>query len=59
MPKQLARRLQSRPTLLLDPDDLTQAIEAELAALAEIDADYAEELHLLGLWCTDRLGGWC
>ena len=47
MPKHLARRLQSRPALLLDPDGLTLAIEAELAALAEIDADYAEELQLL------------
>ena len=47
MPKHLARRLQSRPALLLDPDGLTLAIEAELAALAEIDADYAEELRLL------------
>ena len=47
MPKQSARASRSPPAMPLDPDDLTQAIEAELAALAEIDADYAEELHLL------------
>src|SRR5215216_7548393 len=47
MPKQSARAFRSPPALPLDPDDLTLAIEAELAALAEIDADYAEELQLL------------
>ena len=47
MPKHSARALRSPPAMPLDPDDLTQAIEAELAALAEIDADYAEELQLL------------
>ena len=47
MPKHLARALRSPPAQPLDPDDLTQAIEAELAALTEIDADYAEELQLL------------
>jgi hypothetical protein len=47
MPKSSARALRSPPAMPLDPDDLTLAIEAELAALAEIDADYAEELQLL------------
>jgi hypothetical protein len=47
MPKPSARALRSPPAAPLDPDDLTLAIEAELAALAEIDADYAEELQLL------------
>ena len=47
MPKQSARAFRSPPALPLDPDDLTLAIEAELAALADIDADYAEELQLL------------
>jgi hypothetical protein len=47
MPKQSARAFRSPPALPLDPDDLTLAIEAELAALAEIDADYAEEFQLL------------
>jgi hypothetical protein len=47
MPKHSARALRSPPAMPLDPDDLTLAIEAELAALAEIDADYAEELQLL------------
>ncbi len=47
MPKHSARAFRSPPALPLDPDDLTLGIEAELAALAEIDADYAEELQLL------------
>ena len=47
MPKHFARAFRSPPAMPLDPDDLTLAIEAELAALAEIDADYAEELQLL------------
>ena len=47
MPKHFARAFRSPPALPLDPDDLTLAIEAELAALAEIDADYAEELQRL------------
>jgi hypothetical protein len=47
MPKHSARVFRSPPALPLDPDDLTLAIETELAALAEIDADYAEELQLL------------
>src|SRR5215211_3819997 len=47
MPKSSARALRSPPAMPLDPDDLTLAIEAELAALAEIDANYAEELQLL------------
>ena len=47
MPKHFGRAVPSRPALPLDPDDLTPAIEAELAALAEIDADYAEELRRL------------
>ena len=47
MPRHSARAFRSPPALPLDPDDLTLAIEAELAALAEIDADYAEELQLL------------
>ena len=47
MPKHIARAVRSPRAAPLDPDELTLAIEAELAALAEIDADYAEELHLL------------
>jgi hypothetical protein len=47
MPKHSARALRSPPAMPLDPDDLTLAIEAELAALAEIDAAYAEERQLL------------
>ena len=47
MPKPSAGALRSPPAAPLDPDDLTLAIEAELAALAEIDADYAEEFQLL------------
>ena len=47
MPKHFGRAVPSRPALPLDPADLTLAIEAELAALAEIDADYAEELRHL------------
>ncbi len=47
MPKQPARAFRSPPAITLDPDDLTLAIEAERAALAEIDADYAEELQFL------------
>jgi len=47
MPKHFAHAFRPPPALPLDPDDLTLAIEAELAALAEIDADYAEELQLL------------
>ena len=47
MPKHFARAPRSPVALPLDPDDLTLAIEAELAALTEIDADYAEELQLL------------
>ena len=47
MPKHFGRAVPSRPALPPDPDDLTPAIEAELAALAEIDADYADELRHL------------
>ena len=47
MPRHSAPAFRPPPALPLDPDDLTLAIEAELAALAEIDADYAEELQLL------------
>jgi hypothetical protein len=32
------------------PDDLTAAIQAELAALAAIDADYAAKRHRLETW---------
>ena len=47
MPKHFGRAVPSRPPLPLDPDGLTLAIEAELSALAEIDADYAEKLRHL------------
>ena len=47
MPKDLGHTFWAPLALPLDPDDLTLAIEAELAALTEIDADYAEELRLL------------
>ena len=47
MSKHFGRAVLSRPALPLDPDDLTLAIEAELVALTEIDADYAEELQRL------------
>ena len=47
MPKHSARAFRSPPAMPLDPDDLTLAIEVELAALAAIDADYAEELQRL------------
>ena len=46
MPKSFATARQS-PTMPLDPDDLMRAIEAELAALAKVEADYAEELQRL------------
>ena len=46
MPKSFAAARRS-PTTPLDPDDLTRAIEAELAALAEVAADYAQELQHL------------
>ena len=47
MPQRSADTSLSSPALPLDPDDLTQAIEAELAVLAEIEAEYAEELRRL------------
>src|SRR3954453_17552852 len=49
MPKSFATARQA-PTMPLDPDELTRAIEAELAALAEVEADYTEEQRLLERW---------
>jgi hypothetical protein len=46
MPESFATARQS-PKTPVDPDDLMRAIEAELAALAEVEADYAQELQRL------------
>ena len=49
MPKSSSTALRS-PTTPLDPDDLMRAIEAELAALAEVEADYTREQRRLERW---------
>ena len=49
MPKSSSTALRS-PTTPLDPDDLMRAIEAELAALAEVEADHAREQRRLERW---------
>jgi hypothetical protein len=36
------------------PDDLTAAIQAELAALAAIDAEYAQRQHRLETWAVPQ-----
>ena len=40
MPRHRARPRRSHPAILLDPEGVARAIEAELAALAEVEADY-------------------
>ena len=47
MPRHHARPRRSPSAILLDPEGVARAIEAELAALAEVEADYAEELQSL------------
>ena len=47
MPRHRARPRRSHPAILLDPEGVARAIEAELAALAEVEADYADELQRL------------
>ena len=49
MPKSSSTALRS-PTTPLDPDDLMRAMEAELAALAEVEADHAREQRRLERW---------
>ena len=49
MPKSSSTALRS-PTTPLDPDDLMRAIEAELAALAEVEADHTREQQRLERW---------
>jgi len=52
----MAKHSSSSPTLegagpaLFETDDLTCAIQAELMALAAIDADYAHKQHRLETW---------
>src|SRR5690349_21478089 len=47
MPRHRARPRRSPPAVLLDPEGVERAIEAELAALAEVESDYAKELQHL------------
>ena len=54
MPRHFARALQSPPTLPLDPEGVARAIEAELAALAEVEADYTEEQRRLERWAGPK-----
>src|SRR3954452_14804521 len=49
MPKSFATARQA-PTMPLDPDELTWAIEAEIAALAEVEADHTREQRRLERW---------
>ena len=53
MPKSSSTALRS-PTTPLDPDDLMRAIEAELAALAEVEADHAREQRRLERWAGPK-----
>jgi hypothetical protein len=52
----MAKHFASWPTLdgagpaPVYPDDLTEAMQAELAALAAIDAEYAQRQHRLETW---------
>jgi hypothetical protein len=50
MPRHRARLRQLPSAILLDPEGVEGAIEAELAALAEVEADYAKELERLERW---------
>src|SRR3954464_1472293 len=54
MPRHFARAVQLPPTLPLDPEEVARAIEAELAALAEVEADYTEEQRLLERWAGPK-----
>ena len=50
MPRHRARPRQSPPAILLDPEGVARAIEAELAALAEVEADHTREQRRLERW---------
>ena len=50
MPRHHARPRQLPSAVLLDPEGVEGAIEAELAALAEVEADHAREQRRLERW---------
>ena len=50
MPRHHARPRQLPSAVLLDPEGAARAIEAELAALAEVEADHTRERRRLERW---------
>ena len=50
MPRHRARPRRSPSAILLDPEGVARAIEAELAALAEVEADHTREQRRLERW---------
>jgi len=54
MPRHRARPRRSPSAVLLDPEGVERAIEAELAALAEVEADYTKEQRRLERWAGPK-----